>query len=177
MLEVGERITGSRSDTWIQVTDRSDGKLSFERGHAPNTGRADPHYHLDFTQTWEALDGEGEIEVNGETRPLRKGDRVVLEPGTPHRDPYLPGDGPLRIRGSFDPCTPFVESFADVWAHHLREGTVDDQDQIPLIQILVIAEETGARSYATGVPRILQRAGLPFIAAYGRLRGYKPSYD
>jgi mannose-6-phosphate isomerase-like protein (cupin superfamily) len=177
VLEVGQRYASSRSTTWIEITDRSDGKLSFERGYAPNTGRADPHYHLDFSQAWEALEGAGEMEVDGERRSLRKGDRVVLEPGTPHRDPYLPGEGELRIRGSFDPCTPFIESFAEAWAHHLREGTVDDQDQIPLIQILVIAEETGAQSYRAGVPRRLQRATLPLAAGFGRLRGYKPSYD
>jgi hypothetical protein len=175
VLEVGQRYSSDRG-TWIQIADRSDGRMSFERSYAPRTGKADPHYHLDFTQTWEALSGGGEIEVEGEVRALRAGDRVVLEPGTPHRDPYLPGDGEFRVRGSFDPDSDFIEQFAEAWAHHMREGTVSDQDEIPLLQILVIAKATGARSYTTRAPKLIQEITLPLAAAIGRLRGFKPSY-
>jgi mannose-6-phosphate isomerase-like protein (cupin superfamily) len=150
--------------------------MSFERHYAPRTGRADPHYHLDFTQTWEALSGTGEIEIDGKVRELRAGDRVVLEPGTPHRDPYLGGEGEFHVRGSFDPDTDFIEHYAEAWAHHMREGTVNDQDEIPLMQILVIARATDARSYTTRVPKLIQQVTLPLTAALARLRGYKLSY-
>jgi Cupin domain len=151
--------------------------MSFERSYVPRTGRGDPHYHLDFTQTWEVLSGAGEIEVDGEARAIRAGDRVILEPGTAHRDPYLPGDGELHVRGSFDPVTEFIEGYAEAWAHHLSEGTTNDQDEMPLTQILVIAHATSGQSYTSRLPRGLQRATLPLIAVFGRLRGYKPSYD
>jgi hypothetical protein len=176
VLEVGRRYAAS-SGTWIEITERSGNRMSFERSYAPRTGRADPHYHLDFTQTWEALSGTGRMEVDGEVRELRAGDRVVLEPGTPHRDPYLPDAGELHVRGSFDPDPPFIEAYAAAWAHHLEEGTTNDQDEMPLIQILVIARATDGRSYSARAPRAIQRAGLPLVAALGRLRGYQPSYD
>jgi hypothetical protein len=151
--------------------------MSFERNYAARTGKADPHYHLDFTQTWEVLAGTGSMEVDGELRRLETGDRVVLEPGTAHRDPFLPGSGELRVRGTFDPDTDFLEGYAEAWAHHMREGTVNDQDEIPLMQILVIVRATGGESYTTRAPRALQKAALPLVAALGRLRGYRPSYD
>jgi Cupin domain len=176
VLEVGQRYSSERGG-WIKITDRSAGRMSFERSYAPSTGKADPHYHLDFTQTWEALSGAGEIEVDGKVRELRAGERVVLEPGTPHRDPYLPGDGEFHVRGSFDPDTEFIERYAEAWAHHMREGTVNDQDENPLLQILVIAKATGARSYTTRAPKLIQEITLPLVAAFGRLRGFKPSYD
>lgn len=176
MLDVGRRYTSERG-SWIQIADRSGERMSFERHYAPRTGKADPHYHLDFTQTWEALSGAGQIEVDGEVRELRAGDRVVLEPGTPHRDPYLPGDGEFHVRGTFDPDTDFIELYAEAWAHHMRQGTVNDQDEMPLTQILVIARATDARSYTTRAPRILQEISLPLVAGLGRLRGYKSSYD
>jgi mannose-6-phosphate isomerase-like protein (cupin superfamily) len=176
VLAVGKRYRTERG-SWIEITDRSAGRMSFERSYAPRTGRADPHYHLDFTQTWQVLSGGGQIEVDGAVRELRTGDRVILAPGTPHRDPYLPGEGELHVRGSFDPVTDFIEDFAEAWAHHMGEGTVNDQDDIPLTQILVIAHATGGQSYTSRLPRGLQKATLPLIAAYGRLRGYKPSYD
>jgi hypothetical protein len=110
-------------------------------------------------------------------RELRAGDRVVLGPGTPHRDPYLPGQGEFHVRGSFDPDTDFIEHYAEAWAHHTQEGTVNEQDEMPLLQVLVIARATDARSYTTRAPKLIQELTLPLVAAFGRLRGYKPSYD
>jgi len=48
---------------------------------------------------------------------------------------------------------------------------------MPLMQVLVIARATGARSYTTRVPKTLQEVSLPLAAAFGRLRGFKPSHD
>ena len=59
----------------------------------------------------------------------------------------------------------------------MREGTVNEQGEVLLMQILVLASAAGGESYTSRVPRILQRASLPLVAALGRLRRYKPSYD
>lgn len=151
--------------------------MSFERVYAPDTGRADPHLHQDFTQLWEAVQGEGEIEVDGETRAFKAGDRISVEPGTPHRDPYNPGEGQLVARGTFDPINDFIEAYAEAWAHHMSEGTVNGQDEMPLLQILVIANATDGRSFRAGVPIAVQKASAPLVALIGRLRGYRASYD
>ena len=176
MLELGKPYRSERG-TEIEIASRDGDRMSFDRVYAPDTGRADPHYHLDFTQTWEALEGEGMIEVDGEERPLQRGDRVELTPGTPHRDPWNPGDGKLKVRGTFDPDTDFIEGYAEVWAHHLTEGTANDQDEMPLLQILAIARVTGGQSWTPRIPRALQKATLPLVALIARLRGYRASYD
>jgi hypothetical protein len=41
----------------------------------------------------------------------------------------------------------------------------------------VIAKATDGRSYGASPPVGVQKATLPLLAAFGRLRGYKPSYD
>jgi mannose-6-phosphate isomerase-like protein (cupin superfamily) len=176
VLEVGKRYQSSRG-TVLEIVSRGGGGMSFERRYAPDTGRADPHYHLDFTQTWDALEGGGMIEVDGEERSFSAGDQVRLIPGIPHRDPWNPGDGQLVVRGSFDPVTPFIEAYAEAWAHHFRESSANAQDEIPLLQVLAIAKETGAQSYRAGIPRALQRATLPLVAGIARLRGFKTRYD
>jgi mannose-6-phosphate isomerase-like protein (cupin superfamily) len=175
MLPVGEAYVSERG-TRIEIIERDGPRMSFQRRYAPNTGKADPHYHLDFTQTWEALEGAGLIEVEGEQRAFAKGDRVPLETGTAHRDPWNTGEGGLVVRGSFEPCTAFIEGYAEAWAHHMREGTVNDQDEMPLMQILLIARETGGRSYRAGVPKALQDLSLPLVAAIARMRGFRASY-
>lgn len=178
MLELGKRYTSPRTGTWIEVTARSAGALKLERSYAPGTGRADPHLHDDFTQIWEALSGEGMIEVRGSERQFRTGDRVVLEPGTPHRDPWNPSASELHVRGTFDPIGDFIEAFAEAYAHQLTKGgRLTDQDELPLLQILVILQATNGRSYGVSPPVRIQRASRPLLAAIGRLRGYRPHYD
>jgi hypothetical protein len=175
VLPVGKRYESPRG-TVIGIVSREGGRMSFERTYGPRTGRADPHYHLDLTQAWEALEGEGMIEVDGEERPLAAGDSVAIPPGTPHRDPWIPGDGPFRVRGSFDPCTPFIEGYAAAWAHHLVNGTANKHDEIPLLQIFAVSRVTDGQSFRSGIPRAIQRASLPLAALIARLRGYRASY-
>jgi mannose-6-phosphate isomerase-like protein (cupin superfamily) len=176
VLAVGKRYTSPRTGTWLEVVERADGKMKFERSFAPGTGHADPHLHEDLTQTWDALSGEGKIEVDGEEREFRTGDRVAIPPATPHRDPWNPSSTELHVRGTFDPIVEFIEAYAEAYVHHLTEGSLNDQDELPLLQIFVTSKATNGRSWAGSPPIGIQKAGLPLMAAIGRLRGYKPSY-
>jgi mannose-6-phosphate isomerase-like protein (cupin superfamily) len=178
VLEVGKRYTSPRTGTWLEVVERSDGNMKFERSFAPGTGRTDAHLHEDLTQTWEALSGEGMIEVEGEEREFRTGDRVAMPPGTRHRDPWNPSPTELHVRGTFEPVVDFIEAYAEAYVHHLTEsGRLNDQDELPLLQIFVTSKATEGRSWAATPAVGIQKASLPLMAAVGRLRGYKPSYD
>lgn len=175
MLEVGKEYRSARTGSTAKVVERTDSGMSFERAYKPHSGKADPHFHQDFTQTWRALNGEGTIEIDGEQRRFAAGDEIAIEPGTPHRDPFS-GEGDLTVRGTFTPCPPFIEAFAEALVHHTQEGTVNDQDEMPLLQILLIAKEFDGHSYRAGVPVALQKATLPLVAAIARLRGYRAAY-
>jgi mannose-6-phosphate isomerase-like protein (cupin superfamily) len=177
VLEVGKRYESPETGTWVRIAGRADGNMTFERGFVAGTGRTDPHLHEDLTQTWEALSGDGRIEVDGEERAFAAGDRVAIPPGVRHRDPWNPGPDELQARGIFEPDNDFVESYAAAYAHRLTAGGLNDQDEMPLLQILVIAQATKGRSYGSSPPVPVQRALLPLLAAVGRLRGYRPSYD
>ena len=177
MLEERKRYTSPDSGTWIEIAERAGETMKFERSFAPGTGRTDPHLHEDLTQTWEALSGEGMIEVDAEEREFRTGDRVELTPGLRHRDPWNPSGTELHVRGTFDPNNDFIEAYASAYAHLLTEGGLNDQEELPLLQILVIAKATNGRSYGASPPVAIQKASLPLLAALGRLRGYKPEYD
>ena len=176
MLEAGKRYTSPKTGTWVEVVERGGGTMRFDRFYGPQTGHADPHLHEDFTQIWEVISGQGLIEVDGSERELRTGDRVVVEPGTRHRDPWLPNSSELHVRGTFDPINDFIEAYAEAYAHHLTTGGLNDQDEMPLLQILVIAKATDGRSYGARPSVAVQKAALPLLAAIGRLRGYKADY-
>jgi mannose-6-phosphate isomerase-like protein (cupin superfamily) len=178
MLEVGRRYESSRTGGWIQITRRTPERLVFERLIKPGTGRTDPHLHRDFVQTWECVSGSGgAIDVEGEQRELRPGDRVQLPLDTAHRDPYNPGEGEVVVRATFDPDTDFIEAYAAAWAHHMNQGTVNDQDEMPLLQIFALIDGTDGESYRAGIPIALQKASLPLMKRIAHLRGYEASYD
>jgi mannose-6-phosphate isomerase-like protein (cupin superfamily) len=177
VLEVRKRYTSPESGTWIEIAERDGATMKFERSFAPGTGRSDPHLHEDLTQTWEVLSGEGMMEVEGTEQEFRTGDRVELTPGTRHRDPWNPSGTELHVRGTFDPNNDFIEAYASAYAHLLTGGGLNDQEELPLLQILVIAKATNGRSYGRSPPVAIQKASLPLLAAFGRLRGYKPTYD
>jgi hypothetical protein len=53
MVPVGKRY-GTESGGWFQIARRTPEQLVFERLVKPRKGKADPHVHLDFVQTWSA---------------------------------------------------------------------------------------------------------------------------
>ena len=177
MLEVGKRYTSPKTGTWVEIAERTGPDMKFERSFASGTGRQDPHLHEDFTQTWEALSGDGMVEIDGTERQFSAGDRVIIEPGTRHRDPWNPGAAKLHARGIFEPDNDFIEAYAEVYAHLLTEGGLNDQEELPFLQVVVLIKATNGRSWGASPSVGLQKAGLPLLAAIGRLRGYKPSYD
>lgn len=73
--------------------------------------------------------------------------------------------------GALGPNNDFFEAYIAAYAHLLTEGGLNDQDEPPLLQILVIAKATDGRSYAGSPPIAIQKASLPLLAAIGRLRG------
>jgi mannose-6-phosphate isomerase-like protein (cupin superfamily) len=177
VLPVGTRYESAGTGSSIEIVDRSEGGMTFERLYKPGAGGAHAHLHQDFVQTWEAMEGEGRIEVEGAERESRAGDRVEVPLDTPHRDPYNPGGGDLRARDVFDPVTEFVERYAEAWAHHFREGSANSKDEMPLLQILLLARETDGRSYRAGVPVGLSGRRCPWSPWIARLRGYKAAHD
>ena len=42
------------------------------------------HYHKKTTEIYVVLEGEGAIELDGEQRPIRAGDVILIPPGTRH---------------------------------------------------------------------------------------------
>jgi len=43
------------------------------------------HYHKTMTEIYHVLEGEGELEVDGDRVPLRPGTTVMIKPGCRHR--------------------------------------------------------------------------------------------
>jgi mannose-6-phosphate isomerase-like protein (cupin superfamily) len=64
-------------------TDDPDGKATL---HITDISlEAKKHYHKRLTELYYILEGEGQIELDGERHPIRPGDAVLIKPGCRHR--------------------------------------------------------------------------------------------
>ena len=107
------------------------------------------------------------IEVEGEEREFRTGDRVAIEPGTRHRDPWNPSAGELHVRGHSSPTSTSSRPTRRPTSSPDRGGRLNDQDELPLLQIFVISKATDGRSSAATPAVGIQKGSL---AAAGRRR-------
>jgi mannose-6-phosphate isomerase-like protein (cupin superfamily) len=176
-LKTGETFVNPNSGGKITIreswVDNENARVVIDRVFPPDTGHAEPHVHLDFHQAFEVIAGTGKIGVDGREREVGAGGRVELPIGTPHRDLFNEGPGDLIARLTIEPAPRFVEMYAETWMDLYSKGETNDQDEMPLLQILVLVQASDGRSFAAGPPRWLQSAMLPLVAALGRMRGYR----
>jgi len=80
--------------------DEADGVASLHIVDISTDARA--HYHKRLTEIYYVLEGEGEMELDGERHPVRPGDAILIKPGCRHR-----AIGRLRVLNvpvpAFDP--------------------------------------------------------------------------
>lgn len=81
--------------------DDADGVASLHVVEISTDARA--HYHKRLTEIYYILDGDGEMELDGERHSVRPGDAILIKPGCRHR-----AIGRLRVLNvpipAFDPA-------------------------------------------------------------------------
>ena len=81
--------------------DEADGVASLHIVDISNDARA--HYHKRLTEIYYILEGQGEMELDGERHSVRPGDAILIKPGCRHR-----AIGRLRVLNvpvpAFDPA-------------------------------------------------------------------------
>jgi mannose-6-phosphate isomerase-like protein (cupin superfamily) len=176
-VETGKTYENPNSGGTITVLeswrDNDGARVRIERAMPPNTGKAAAHYHLDFAQKFEVVSGNANVSVEKEELNLGEGESVEIPIGKVHQDVWNEGPDEATVRLTIEPVPRFVEMYATTWFDSYAKGKTNDQDEMTLLQILVIARASDGKSYADGPPRRFQDFTLPLIAAIGRLRGYK----
>ena len=171
----GRTWTNPRTGAWLTwLPDGDDGVL--ERVMNPHTGKADPHVHLDYVESFEIIDGTATVEIDGQQVFAGSGETVEVPIGTAHRNPYNATDSDLRLRHRASPGGTFVEAFVSSLGHHMENDTVNEQGEFSDLQLFVVLRGTRARSYRAGIPVPLQKPVIALGAALGRLRGYRAGY-
>ena len=71
------------------------GRYDLIEGWFPAGAQVPPHVHERYSEQIFVLDGEFTVWVGGQKTVMRRGDDVVIPPGTPHAV-HVTGDGPAR---------------------------------------------------------------------------------
>jgi mannose-6-phosphate isomerase-like protein (cupin superfamily) len=94
-----------------RVIERPDGpgdRLVMEFHLQPGAGVPPPHVHPHAAETFEAVQGEFELSVDGEPRTLRPGESATVPAGVPHT--FRSPTSPVVVHNVHDPHCDF-ESF------------------------------------------------------------------
>jgi mannose-6-phosphate isomerase-like protein (cupin superfamily) len=170
------RHENPKTGAWIEPLDAGS-DAAFERLMKPRTGKADAHVHLDFDERYEILEGTATVVREGQEIRLSPGDTLEIPRGTRHVNPHNATSEDLRFRHTASPRTEFADAFVSALAHHMENGTVNEQGEFPDLQLFATLHGTKAKSYLAKVPIVLQKPVIPVAAFIARRRGYRPRYD
>lgn len=167
-------VTGERM-TFKRTSAETDGaSVLVETTVRPDGFVAAAHVHPFQTERFEVLSGMLGIEVGGEPTTARRGDVLVIEPGTAHRF-WNGGADDLRFLTEITPALDF-ESLIETMFALAAAGKTNRRGLPNPLRLAVIAKAHFDTVRLPFPPAALQRLGLALAAPLGRALGYRPTY-
>jgi mannose-6-phosphate isomerase-like protein (cupin superfamily) len=176
MVSVGDRFENPDTGAILEIV-RAPGDreqtLEVRRTIKPGSGKTIAHVHRDYVERFVVESGEALAKVDGRERRLGAGEELEVAIGQRHVNAYNASAEDLVMRHSFEPASDFALGYVETLGHLMRAAAVDQQGEVPVLAAFAIGHATGSRTYAAGVPDVMQRGVVfPLGAALGRLRGY-----
>jgi quercetin dioxygenase-like cupin family protein len=163
--EIFNKVTGDKLKI-IPSTER--GSLSVEFTLPPNAKGAPPHYHLNFTETFEVLRGRFEMNIGKTKQILAPGDFVEIKPGTLHgfNNPFSES---VTFVSVALPAAEF-EKFIRTMFGLANDGKTN-QDGMPTNFLHLFLALDFADLYFPFVPACLQRAVRKALRSVAKITG------
>lgn len=136
---------------------------------APRTGGTPIHTHPHATESYEVLEGELDVYVDGTWRTLSTGDRVSVDPGVAHTFRNA-SDAPVRVYNTHAPAMRFGEYFEGL--HRVvNSGAISGGRVTPkaILHLSVLMTSFKDEIRSVSPPYAVMRV----FAAVGRLLGYR----
>jgi mannose-6-phosphate isomerase-like protein (cupin superfamily) len=132
-------------------------RLTVRRVLEPGMGFRVMHVHLDFVEIFRVLDGIADARVDTRTlRMTRDDEPLVISIDTPHMNPCNRSRKTLVIEQTFEPATEGARTYVRTLQTYIAQGRDVRGDLPPLVAMALFAA-TDSGTYASGVPRSLQR--------------------
>jgi hypothetical protein len=130
------------------------------------------HKHLLCEERFETVAGQLGVILDGERRVLSVGQKVLIQPGTPHTF-WNAGDGELRFITDVQPPGDLQTYWETVFGL-AGDGKVGKNGLPNLLQLAVVAPL--ADSYDPTIPLPVMKFMIGMLGGIGRLAGYKAKY-
>jgi quercetin dioxygenase-like cupin family protein len=160
---------------FIETAKDSGGKKVVVKSTVNTKGQIVPkHFHLLQDEEFEVLSGELTVWVNGETKQIKAGEKVLLEKMKPHNH-YNSLDEPAVYRHTVSPALDF-----DYFIENLVGLAADGKGKngkFGLIQELVTLRYSDSKAVLADIPVGIQKFMMHTIAPFARLFGYRAIYS
>lgn len=136
---------------------------------APETGGTPIHIHPHATETYEVLEGKFEVYVDGTWRTLSAGERLRVEPGTPHTFRNSSA-GVVRVYNTHEPALRFDQYFEGLNRLTSR-GIISTQRMTPkvILHLALLMTSHEEEIISVKPPQLLMR----IFSRVGRSLGYR----
>lgn len=114
-------VTGERL-TFVDTARESGGKRTVGELEVAGRGGVPGHSHDDHEELIEVLEGRVAVTIDGDTRVLSAGERIVVPRGKVHAWRNADDDRPMRFRGTMTPGHPGFEVALCVMFGLARDG-------------------------------------------------------
>jgi quercetin dioxygenase-like cupin family protein len=119
------------------------------------------HYHLDFTERFEVVDGRLNLDVNGEHLVLQPGQSALAPIGVPHRF-YAMADEPVTFVAEVRPAQQFERALRISYGL-ASDGRVNRKGRpVNPLELAIVFKYVG--TYLPGVPLWLQKGTMGILA-------------
>jgi quercetin dioxygenase-like cupin family protein len=159
---------------FIETAKDTNGERVTMKAHIHSKGQLVPnHLHVYQDETFEVLSGSLTIWLNGNTKTLSAGDKMLLPKNTPHNH-YNNGDIPVSYIQTVTPAFDFdylIENLVGLAADGKSKN-----GKYGLVQELVALKYLDSKTYLSDIPLGVQKILMNIIAPIGRLFGYRAIY-
>ncbi|MEK7264288.1 MAG: cupin domain-containing protein [Bacteroidota bacterium] len=167
------KITGEKI-TWMETSADTNGShILFNFEVAPKGYVPVRHIHTSQNEHFEILSGSLRIELNGETKNLKAGDKIIVPQGQPHQWWNDSADAAVKAKIRFEPALK-TEIFFEQFFGLANDGKTKIDGSPKFMQIMAMSNEYDI--YISGPPVLLQKIMSFVLGSIARLSGFKKYY-
>lgn len=162
-------VTGHRYHILQAAADTGGTLLDMEVTYPPGARAPAEHLHPQQQEHFEVLEGALQVRLAGRSRELRRGETLVIPPGTAHAM-WNPSAVPARVRWQTRPALQ-TEQFFEAVVGLAQQGRVDAAGTPRLLDLALLVPAFSEEIRVLRPPYWLQRVVFAILGPIARLRG------
>lgn len=155
--------------TFLETAEETGGAYELVRVELAPGGGVGLHYHLAFTEHFEAVEGDLYLELDGSIVTLPPGRSASATPGVLHRF-FNPGSERIAFHVKIDPARSF-EPMLRIAYGLVQDRKVSEKSGIPRSILETAVMFKLGETYMKGIPIWLQKGVFGFLYRIAKRRG------